>query len=108
LHRPSDGPSDRQTGRLRRGRRKNDPKRPRAPRPRWRSTASPTGQDLTDVNARHAREQGAPLAVNTDAHATEHLDFMSTAVTVARRAWLRKEDILNTKNLAELKQWLDD
>jgi DNA polymerase (family X) len=67
----------------------------------------PDRQDLSDVHAMAARQKGAPLAVNTDAHATDQLDFMSLAVTVARRAWLRKEDVLNTKTWEDLRAWLE-
>lgn len=67
----------------------------------------PDRQDLYDVHAMTAKQRGAPLAANTDAHATEQLDYMSLAVNVARRAWLEKKDLLNTKTWEELREWLN-
>jgi DNA polymerase (family 10) len=52
--------------------------------------------DLNDVNATAAREAGCKLLINTDAHSTEHLRFMRLGVSVARRAWCEKKDIVNT------------
>ncbi|HRY29560.1 MAG TPA: DNA polymerase/3'-5' exonuclease PolX [Elusimicrobiota bacterium] len=68
----------------------------------------PDRQDLTDINALAAKKRGIPMAVSTDAHSTEQLNYMSIAVTVARRAWLEKSDILNTKTYPELLEWLKD
>jgi DNA polymerase (family X) len=45
--------------------------------------------------------------VNTDAHSKEQLGYMSVAVTVARRAWLEKKDVLNAMPWDELRRWLD-
>jgi DNA polymerase (family 10) len=55
--------------------------------------------DLNDVNARLARDRGAKLIVSTDAHAPVALGWMRWGVTVARRGWLRAEDVLNTMPL---------
>jgi DNA polymerase (family X) len=55
--------------------------------------------DLSDVHARFARERGARLVVSTDAHSTGALRLMSGALTVARRAWLTPDDVLNTRPL---------
>lgn len=55
--------------------------------------------DLNDVNARLARERGARLVISTDAHAPSALGWMRWGVTVARRAWLRRSDVLNTMPL---------
>lgn len=52
--------------------------------------------DLNDVNARLVKERGAKLVVSTDAHAPAALGWMRWGVNVARRAWLRPDDILNT------------
>jgi DNA polymerase (family X) len=67
----------------------------------------PDRQDMSDVYARSAKSKGAPLAVNTDAHSKEELGFMSVAVTVARRGWVEKDDLLNTKSWPELRKWLE-
>ena len=53
--------------------------------------------DLSDVHARLARDRGATLIISTDAHAPTALGWMRWGVNVARRAWLRPEDVLNTR-----------
>jgi len=62
--------------------------------------------DLNDVNARLARERGARIVISTDAHAPAALGWMRWGVTVARRAWLRPDDILNTMPLESLRRSL--
>jgi DNA polymerase (family 10) len=57
--------------------------------------ANPFRLDLADKNARAAKESGVRLAIGTDSHALEHLDFMKFGVGLARRAWLTKKDVLN-------------
>ena len=58
--------------------------------------ASPERMDLRDTHAYRARELGVPLVINTDSHHHTHLDKRRFGVAVARRAWCRPEDILNT------------
>ena len=58
--------------------------------------------DLNDLHCRRAKEIGAKLAIDTDAHTTEQLDTMRLGVSVARRGWLCKEDVINTLSLEEL------
>ena len=58
--------------------------------------ASPERLDLKDTHAYRARELGVPLIINTDSHHHAHLDKRRFGVAVARRAWCRPEDILNT------------
>ena len=55
----------------------------------------PDRMDLSDVNARLAREKGVTLVIDTDAHSTANLDLMRYGVFVARRAGLTKDDVLN-------------
>jgi DNA polymerase (family 10) len=64
--------------------------------------AFPIRLDLDSANAYFARRQGVKFLINTDAHAIEHLSYMKFGVGVARRGWLRKEDVLNTRSLKEL------
>jgi DNA polymerase (family 10) len=64
--------------------------------------AHPFRLDLSDVHARWAKESKVRLAISTDSHAIEHLDYMKFGVGLGRRAWLRKEDVLNSLRLAEL------
>jgi DNA polymerase (family 10) len=58
--------------------------------------AYPLRLDLNDAHIRLAREYGAPLVISTDAHVTTQFDFMSYGVSIARRGWAEKKDVLNT------------
>ncbi|MEW6088221.1 MAG: DNA polymerase/3'-5' exonuclease PolX [bacterium] len=62
--------------------------------------------DLNDINSRRAKEIGAKLVIGTDAHHTDQLWMMKFGVSVARRGWLEKKDILNTFSLEKLGKWL--
>jgi len=63
--------------------------------------------DLNDVNARAAVEGRCMLSINTDAHGTEDLDNMHFGISVARRAWVSAGQVINCKDLAHLRQWLN-
>jgi len=63
--------------------------------------ASPERLDLKDTHAYRARELGVPLVINTDSHHHTHLDKRRFGVAVARRAWCRPGDILNTMSREE-------
>jgi DNA polymerase (family 10) len=67
----------------------------------------PERLDLDDANAKAAIEAGCKLVINTDAHNKEHLRYMRLGISVARRAWLKKEDIINTLSLKELRKLLN-
>ena len=58
--------------------------------------AFPDRLDLRDVDLRAARERGVKVVISTDAHSTTHLPYMKYGVRTARRAWLSKNDVLNT------------
>jgi DNA polymerase (family 10) len=58
--------------------------------------ANPQRLDLRDNHARLAQELGVNLAINTDAHVDEHLDFLLFGVATAQRAWVTKENVVNT------------
>ncbi|KPK97480.1 MAG: hypothetical protein AMJ95_08745 [Omnitrophica WOR_2 bacterium SM23_72] len=58
--------------------------------------AFPDRLDLNDLHARRARESGVKLVISTDAHETSQLSVVQFGLAVARRAWLRKEDVINT------------
>jgi len=58
--------------------------------------------DLDDVHARAARDAGVKLLIDTDAHAPQHLAMIRFGVATARRAWVRKADVLNTLPLDDL------
>ena len=57
--------------------------------------ANPIRLDLGAELIRRAVDAGAKLAVSTDAHAPEHLDFMRLGVITARRGWATKADVVN-------------
>ncbi len=57
--------------------------------------ASPDRLDLNDTNARLAKARGASFVIDTDAHATRHLDNLKFGVFQARRAGLEASDVLN-------------
>jgi len=66
----------------------------------------PERLDLNDVYCRTAKEKGVQMAIGTDAHNTNGLKSINYGVSVARRGWLEKEDIINTLSLNELLQRL--
>ncbi|WP_035602466.1 DNA polymerase/3'-5' exonuclease PolX [Haloferula sp. BvORR071] len=53
-----------------------------------------------------ARDKGVLTSINPDAHSTQQLQFLKLGADVARKGWLRREDVLNTKPLAEMEAWL--
>jgi DNA polymerase (family X) len=58
--------------------------------------AYPDRLDLCDRDLRLAKELGCKISINTDSHHTSHMEKMSYGVRQLRRAWLSKEDVLNT------------
>src|SRR5262245_873200 len=67
--------------------------------------ASPERLDLSDVNARLARERGCRFVINTDAHAVGQLENLQFGVFQARRAGLSKADVWNAREFAEFDAW---
>jgi DNA polymerase (family 10) len=63
--------------------------------------AYPDRLDLCDRDLRLAKELGCRIAINTDAHHTSHLAKMRYGIRQLRRAWLCKQDVLNTLGAAE-------
>lgn len=53
-----------------------------------------------------ARDLGVLCCINPDAHQTEHLRFLDLGVTIARKGWLRAQDVVNTRTLTQLKKLL--
>jgi DNA polymerase (family 10) len=66
--------------------------------------SQPDRLDLRDVDARLAAEAGLRLAVNTDAHEVRALDWMEIGVAQARRAWLTKDQLLNTRTWKQIEK----
>jgi DNA polymerase (family 10) len=56
----------------------------------------PERLDLCDRHLRLAKQYGVKIVINTDSHHTSHLEKIRFGILQARRAWLTKEDVLNT------------
>jgi len=63
--------------------------------------AYPDRLDLCDRDLRMAKEMGCKIVINTDSHHTSHLEKMRYGVEQLRRAWLEKDDVVNTRPAAE-------
>ena len=64
--------------------------------------AYPLRLDLNDLHAKMAKEMGIPIVISTDTHIISQLAYMGYGVSIARRAWLEKKDILNTLSYSSL------
>src|SRR5450631_2781332 len=56
----------------------------------------PDRLDLNDVHLRQAKQAGVKIVINTDSHHTSHMEKIRYGILQARRAWLTKDDVLNT------------
>lgn len=61
--------------------------------------SQPHRLDLCDSQARMARDRGVMLMINSDAHEIDALDYARWGILTARRAWLTKDDVVNTRSL---------
>ena len=66
--------------------------------------SQPDRLDLTDVHARAAREAGLKLVIDSDGHQIGALDYVELGVGQARRAWLTKDDVLNTRTWKQIEK----
>lgn len=72
----------------------------------------PQRLDLNDIGCRRAKEIGAKLTINTDAHVLLQMGYMDLGVAVGRRGWLERDDVLNTLDCdsflkaIQKKQWI--
>lgn len=64
--------------------------------------AYPNRLDLKDEYVRKCVDAGVKLAINSDAHAIEHLDFIKYGIAQARRGWAQKKDIINAWPLEKM------
>ncbi len=67
--------------------------------------AWPSRLDLTDLLVREAVKRGVKIIINTDAHEASQMDMMRFGVTVAKRGWAQKSDILNTLSWVDFTKW---
>jgi len=68
--------------------------------------ALPERLDLNDVNAKWAKESGIMMAIGTDAHSLDQLNYMIFGVATAKRGWLEKGNVANTLTLNDLERVL--
>jgi len=68
--------------------------------------AQPDRLDLLDSQCRMAKELGVRIAIDSDAHSVLELQNLRFGVGQARRGWLEKGDVVNTRPLAELRKIL--
>ncbi len=68
--------------------------------------AHPERLDLTDLHCRMAKDEGALVAINSDAHSVHEFDNLAHGIGQARRGWLEAGDVLNTRPLVALRNWL--
>ncbi|ADY73188.1 PHP domain protein [Desulfurobacterium thermolithotrophum DSM 11699] len=64
--------------------------------------------DLKDIHCRLAVKFGVKLVISTDSHHVDHMWMIKLGVGTARRGWVRKEDVINTKNLKDLQKFLKE
>ena len=64
--------------------------------------AQPLRLDLKDIYLRQAKEKGVKIVIGTDSHHTSQKVYMKYGVYMARRGWLEKKDVLNTRTLKQL------
>ncbi len=66
--------------------------------------ANPLRLDLDDIHCKYAKELGIKIAISTDAHLENGFKNMIYGVNQARRGWLEKSDVINTRSAKDLKK----
>ena len=66
--------------------------------------SQPDRLDLSDVHARAAREAGLKVVIDSDGHQIGALDYVELGVGQARRAWLTREDVVNTRTWKQVEK----
>jgi DNA polymerase (family 10) len=69
--------------------------------------AHPDRLDLNDHHCRMAKEMGLKLAISTDAHSTQGFQNIRYGIDQARRGWLSKDDVINTRKVGDLLKLLN-
>ncbi len=64
--------------------------------------SSPERLDLRDIYIRRAKNEGVKMIINTDSHRKEQLNLMEYGISMARRGWAEKSDIVNTLPVEKL------
>jgi DNA polymerase (family 10) len=68
--------------------------------------AQPERMDLSDIYCQAAKGAGVLISIGSDSHSTRDFDCLRFGVGQARRGWLEKADVLNTRPLKELRALL--
>jgi DNA polymerase (family 10) len=68
--------------------------------------AHPSRLDLDDIHAAAAKDMGIPIVISTDSHSVNGFEVLQYGVDQARRAGLSKQDVANTKSLADFRKML--
>jgi len=64
--------------------------------------AFPIRLDLNSQNVYYAKQLGVKFVINTDSHNIDHLEHMKYGIKIARRGWLEKKDVLNTRSVGAM------
>jgi DNA polymerase (family 10) len=62
--------------------------------------AQPERLDLLDIHCQMAKDEGVLVSVNSDAHSRFDFANLRFGIGQARRGWLERDDVLNTRPLA--------
>ncbi len=62
----------------------------------------PERLDLPDFLVREAVNYGVKMAINSDSHSVDQMDLIRCGISVARRGWAEKKNIINTLNLKKI------
>lgn len=68
--------------------------------------ASPDRLDLSASHCRMAREEGVRIAIDSDVHSNGHFANLRYGIDQARRGWLRREDVVKTLPLKDMRSLL--
>ncbi|WP_248795489.1 DNA polymerase/3'-5' exonuclease PolX [Pseudomonas sp. MWU13-2105] len=68
--------------------------------------AQPQRMDLFDLQCQYARDHGVLISISADARSGEDFDYLPYGIGQARRAWLEKSQVLNTRSLTQLGDYL--
>ena len=68
--------------------------------------SNPRRLDLYDIYCQVAKSEGVLVSINSDAHSINDFNYLSLGIGQARRGWLEKDDVLNTRPLAQLRKLL--
>jgi len=64
--------------------------------------AYPNRLDLKDEHIRKGIKAGIKFSISTDAHSASHLQYLRFGIAQARRGWVEKKDVINTRSWRDL------